>query len=133
MNVSIPDSKQSLLDEHLILKLNLHHIAYSVPKLEMFPQCIKYWNFEKHGIYMGYTYQNCYIEYVYPISDSSLIKSVKFNETILFDHFCFAIRPNDYPYNLLKVTNKFYSDLWGSDVQFFYDALNDLKIEIIWL
>jgi hypothetical protein len=133
MNSVIPNDRKRFLDEHASLKVNLHHLAYSVPILELFPECIKYWTYDKHGIYMGYTEQEGLTEYIYPTSNNSLIRGVLVNEGMVFDHFCFAISPKDYPFNLLKVTDKFYSDLWGCDVQFFYDKLNDLKIELIWL
>lgn len=133
MKAVIPYDKAQFLIQNPSLKINLHHSAFSVPNLELFPPCIKYWTHEKHGIYMGYVHEDVLTEYIHPISNSSLIKGVLVNEGMEFDHFCFSISPTDYPFPLLKVTDKFYSGLWDCDVQFFYDKLNKLKIEFIWL
>mgnify|MGYP001077650016 CR=1 FL=1 len=133
MNSESPNPRKQFLDDHSILKRNLHHIAYSVPSLELFPSCLKYWTYKEHQIYMGYVEEDFLTEYIYPLSNNSLIKRVLLNEEMAFDHFCFKMCPMDYPFPLLKVTNKFYSGLWCCDVQFFYDKANDLKVEFIWL
>ena len=133
MKIGMQNNPTHFLDQNLRLKENLHHIGYSVPRLDLFPLCIKYWNHDPHGIYMGYILSDFLIEYICPVGNKSLIKSVSSNEAIEVDHFCFSINPSEYPFPLLRVTDKFYSDLWGYDVQFFYDRFNDVKIEFIWL
>lgn len=114
------------------LQNSLHHIGYSVPNLTLFPECLKYWTFEEHSIFMGYRFQNGQIEeFIFPTSNTSLIKGVLGNSGLKFDHFCFNMQEKDYPFRLLKVTDHFYSCLWNHNVQFFYDLTNKLKVELI--
>lgn len=134
MAIEIDLNTISALVKGVELNSKVHHLGIVVPKIvsaEMMERACEYTVFfEFQSLYMSYFYlDGVIIELLKPKTiDSPLRKYINSTKYVV-DHLCYYGLENDD--QGIKVTEKFYSPLWGKKCQFFLSKdLN--KYEIIY-